>query len=31
MIPPVRSVSVCQVRDNGRRHVDKGKDKERDA
>lgn len=29
--PPVRSVFVCQVRDNGRRHADKGKDEELDV
>lgn len=28
MIPPIRGVFVCYVRDNGQRHVDKGKDKE---
>ena len=26
MMPPLRSVFVCCVRDNGQRHVDKGKD-----
>lgn len=31
MIPSIRSVFVCQVRDNGRRHADKGKDEKLDV
>lgn len=31
MIPPIRSVFVCQVRDNGRRRADKGKDETLDV